>query len=168
MKILHTQDSGIAPYFFTVTLKNRQSSLLIDHIDLLKACIQKVKQEHPYTIKAFVILPDHTHALWELPENDADYSLRWRKIKSYFTVILKAKHNQHSAWQSRFWEHTIRDDYDLETHINYIHYNPVKHGLVNQVSDWCYSSFHYYVRQKIFPINWGSAFSENGKNTYGE
>lgn len=149
-------------FFFTVNLRNRKSTLLVNKIDLLRYSMHKVKKENPYAIKAIVILPDHIHAILVLPEGDDDYSLRWRKIKRYFTIELinagikpsKNRHGEYSVWQRRFWEHTIRDDKDLEAHVNYIHYNPVKHGYVKRVTDWPYSSFHRYVKQGILNIDW--------------
>jgi putative transposase len=162
-------------YFFTVTLKNRSATLLTDYINLLKQAFQRVKKEHPYKIKAIVVLPDHLHTIWEMCGIDQNYSLRWRKIKSYFTrslykigvVTEKNKRGGFNVWQSRFWEHTIRDESDFENHVNYIHYNPVKHELVTSVKDWPYSSFHRYVKQKIFDQNWGDTY-ENSNGSYGE
>lgn len=140
-------------FFFTVTLKNRTSRLLVDKIDLLKEAIQKVKQEHPFQIKAYVILPEHLHMIWELPQGDSNYSLRWKKIKALFAKsvhksgveLSKTKHNEYHLWQRRFWEHTIKELLDFEQHVNYIHYNPIKHGLVDDLHNWPDSSFHYYV-----------------------
>jgi len=140
-------------YFFTVTLRDRRSKLLTDHVNLLGNAMRKARKENPYQTKAIVILPDHLHAIWQLPEEDADYSTRWRKIKSYFTKeIIKADikinknhHGEYDIWQRRFWEHTIRNELDLIRHIDYIHFNPVKHGLVKEVRDWPYSSFHAYM-----------------------
>lgn len=151
-------------YFFTVTLLNRQSTLLVDHIDLLKESIGKTKQTFPFKNLAMVVLPDHLHVIWQMPEGDDDYSKRWQKIKSHFTqgVLkkgLELKRNErgeYPLWQRRFWEHTIRDGIDLSNHINYIHYNPVRRHLVKNVIDWKYSTFHSYVKKKILPPDWGS------------
>src|SRR5688572_24921864 len=103
-------------FFFTLTLQNRKSCLLVDHIHLLKLAIQKVKEIHPFQIKSYVVLPEHLHMMWELPPEDADYSKRWKKIKAYFSKAVyrlgitppKTKHNEIRLWQRRFWEHTIR------------------------------------------------------------
>ncbi len=153
-----------ASYFFTLTLNDRTKTYLTDYINDLKAAMQIVKKTRPYHTQALVILPEHLHAIWKLPENDSDYATRWRLIKRTFTKMLKKhglplKNNDRGAcniWQSRYWEHTIRDERDLENHINYIHFNPVKHHYVTCAKDWPYSTFHEYVRQGILDENWGA------------
>jgi putative transposase len=150
-------------YFFTVTLKDRRSSFLIDYIDHLKSAMHEVKSSWPYKIKALVVLPDHLHTIWELPENDHNYECRWRLIKRFFTKKLikegikldKNLRGEYNLWQSRFWEHLIRNDQDYKAHIDYIHFNPMKHGLVKRVIDWPHSTFHEYVRQGILSSEWG-------------
>jgi putative transposase len=143
-----------ATYAFTVTLTDRKSQLLIDEIDRFRRSYNKVKQRHPFSTIAFCILPDHLHVIWRMPENDANFSLRWNKIKSNFSRGLPAfiersesqyRHREKGIWQRRFWEHQIRDEDDLVNHINYIHQNPVKHGYVKNAKDWQYSSIHYFV-----------------------
>ena len=144
----HRTKGGI--YFLTVVLQDRQSSILIEHINLLREAMKQVKESHPFKINAMVILPDHFHAIWELPEDSDNYSQRLRLFKCNFTRKLikvsnqytKNHHGVYNIWQTRFWEHTIRDDKDFENHVNYVHYNPVKHGLVKNVKDWPYSTFH--------------------------
>jgi putative transposase len=128
-------------YFFTVNLQNRQQSLLTNNIDLLRTAIDKVKIAHPFHIDAMVVLPDHLHAIWTLPQGDNDYSKRWQLIKAgfsrgikndeYISASRKLK-GERGIWQRRYWEHLIRDDADYENHVNYIHFNPVKHGYVNR------------------------------------
>jgi REP-associated tyrosine transposase len=116
----------------------------------------------PFSVDAIVILPDHLHTIMTLPAEDADFSGRWRRIKSLFThdlvrgglAIARNRRGEYSLWQRRFWEHTVRDEGDFAGHVDYIHYNPVKHGLVSRVSDWVYSSFHRYVRQGVLPQDW--------------
>ncbi len=165
-----------ASYFFTVTLKNRQASLLTDHIDILRRCFKHCKTNNPFYIDAVVVLPEHLHTIWTLPVADDAYSKRWRLIKAAFTRELqkegltsqKNKYGGHSIWQRRYWEHTLRNERDFNQHVDYIHYNPVKHGLVNRVSDWPYSSFHRYVNAGTLHNDWGSEpVSENGR-VYGE
>src|SRR5258705_10423718 len=122
-------------YFFTVALRNRRLKLLTDYIDILRNATQSVRDKHPFEIVAAVVLPDHLHAIWKLPEGDADYPMRWRLIKSSFTKTLNSAtaeigKKRETIWQSRYWEHTIRDDLDFERHVDYIHWNPVKHGYV--------------------------------------
>jgi putative transposase len=150
-------------YFFTVNLLDRNKSLLVDYIDCLRESVASVKQKRPFSIDAWVVLPDHMHAVWTLPEGDADYSGRWREIKKEFTKAIPAdeyrsaartKQGERGIWQRRFWEHTITSEVDFRHHIDYVHVNPLKHGLVTQVRDWPYSSFHRYVNSGIYTENW--------------
>ena len=162
-------------YFFTVTLTDRRSTALVDHIDALRAAFRAGRRERPFDIDAIVILPDHLHAIFTLPPDDADFSGRWRRIKGYFSSRLIAtgqdlkRHPNGDLllWQRRFWEHTIRDEGDFARHVDYIHFNPIKHGLVPRVRDWPYSSFHHYVRQGVLPNDWAGDVSAGGGN-YGE
>jgi putative transposase len=155
---------GGATYFFTVNLANRRDRLLVDHIDNLRTVVRKVKHGHPFEIIAWVVLPEHIHAIWALPPNDADYSLRWSQIKGGFSRRIpkgepmsesRSSKGERGIWQRRFWEHLIRDGDDLGDHIDYVHYNPVKHGLVERAADWPYSSFHRFVRRGWLPPDWG-------------
>ena len=150
-------------YFFTVTLADRRSQLLITRIDDLRCAFESVLRAHPARIDAIAILPDHLHAIWTLPPNDSDYSGRWRLIKNHFTRRLRANgghtdsangKGEYAVWQSRFWEHLVRNDEDLARHVDYIHYNPVKHGLVRRPSDWRWSSFHRFVGDGRLPADW--------------
>ncbi len=130
-------------YFFTIVTEHRQP-ILIQHIDNLREAFRKTKKKYPFSIEAIVVLPDHLHTIWKLPVDDSDYSLRWRLIKRSFSNEFKAfdrnaskiKKQEKNIWQRRFWEHLIRDDNDLRIHFDYIHYNPVKHGLVMKPADW--------------------------------
>ena len=152
-----------ATYVFTVNLADRSRSLLIEHIVLLWGAFKYVRAGHPFIVDAIVILPDHLHAIWTLPPDDSDFSLRWRLIKTTFSRALphteprstsrQARHER-GIWQRRYWEHLIRDDADFARHFEYIHMNPVKHGLVNRVADWPHSSFHRYVKAEVLPIDW--------------
>ncbi|HEB92121.1 MAG TPA: transposase [Gammaproteobacteria bacterium] len=163
-------------YFFTVTLLDRSSSLLVDRIDDLREAMRSVRAERPFTLDAVVVLPDHLHCIWTLPPGDADYSLRWREIKSRFSRRIpvgglrtagRIKKAERGIWQRRFWEHTLRDSLDVERHVDYIHYNPVKHGYANRVVDWPYSSFHRYVDQGEYPRDWAAGGQCEGK-AFGE
>jgi len=137
-------------FFFTVTLADRRATLLVDHIHVLRAAFRIARRDRPFAIDAVVVLPDHLHALLTLPVNDADFSGRWRRIKGHFSSALiaagaKLKRSWNgdlALWQRRFWEHTIRDESDFARHVDYIHFNPVKHGHVTRVRDWPHSSFH--------------------------
>ena len=162
--MVHYRRNRIAggSFFFTVTLHDRQSRILTDHIDLLRIAFHETQGCRPFAIDAIVILPEHLHTVWTLPAGDADYSGRWRAIKSRFTRALRKAGKQvprhangeYAVWQRRFWEHTLRDEPDRQQHVDYIHYNPIKHGYVPAVADWPYSSFHRYVKQGLLPENW--------------
>ncbi len=164
-------------YFFTVNILQRHQSLLTDHVEILRKSVSKVKCKRPFEIVAWVVLPDHIHAMWTLPEDDSDYSSRWREIKKAFTKQLpkveslsatRLKNGERGIWQRRFWEHTITSKLDYQNHINYIYLNPLKHGLVNQVKDWPYSSFHRDVARGLYDIDWcGTSDSEDSSN-FGE
>jgi putative transposase len=143
-------------WFFTVNLKDRRSDLLVRQIDLLRRSIAQVKHRKPFDIHAWVVLPEHMHCLWTLPENDSDFSGRWRDIKKRFTRELAAS----GTWQPRFWEHTIRDAQDYRRHIDYIYINPVKHELVKRVQDWPFSTFHRDVRTGVYPRDWAGEVTE--------
>jgi putative transposase len=163
-------------FFFTVTLTDRRSHLLVDHIDLLRDALRFIRRQHPLRIKAMVILPDHLHAIWTLPPDDDDFPHRWQAIKSRFTTAVIQQgvpltHNtkgEYHLWQRRYWEHTIRDENDLQRHVDYIHYNPVKHGLVKRAVDWPFSSFHRYVRLGWLSADWGGAEITNLEGEFGE
>lgn len=137
--------------------------------------MRTTRQAHPFTIDAVVVLPDHLHIVMTLPQDDADFPTRWSLIKRRFTnAVVKAgvsiarhSNGEYALWQRRFWEHTIRDERDFERHVDYIHFNPVKHGLVARVRDWPYSSFHHYVRRGVLPEDWGGDFAQ-GQASFGE
>lgn len=162
-------------YFFTVTLSDRRSTALVDHVGELRDAFHIARRERPFTIDAIEILPDHLHAIFALPPDDADFSGRWRRIKGHFSAALidagtRLKRNANGGlalWQRRFWEHTIRDENDFARHVDYIHFNPVKHGLVSRVCDWPHSSFHRYVRKGILPEDWAGDVREGGAD-FGE
>ena len=150
-------------FFFTVALLERRRRLLTEHIGALRSVFTEVRQSRPFNIEAIVVLPDHLHCLWRLPEGDGDFSSRWQAIKARFARSIPAgerlserriEKGERGIWQRRFWEHFIRDEQDFERHLDYIHYNPVKHGHVRTVGEWPYSSFHHYVRQGIYPSDW--------------
>jgi putative transposase len=156
-------------FFFTVAIANRSGDLLIRAVDRLRGVYRSVQERQPFETVAICILPDHLHAIWALPDNDTDFSQRWSLIKSGFsrglnvTAARSARHivkREKGIWQRRFWEHAIRDDADLARHIDYIHFNPVKHGLVARVRDWPHSSFHRYVSRGELPEDWGGDMRE--------
>jgi putative transposase len=156
-------------YFFTVVIADRQLDLLVRHIEHFRAVWREEQQRAPFVTLALVVLPDHLHAVWQLPEGDTDYSNRWRRIKGRFSQALppgeqisasRAARGERGIWQRRFWEHTIQDEDDLRHHLDYVHWNPAKHGLVARVADWPHSTFHAYVQKGIYPLAWGGVNSE--------
>ncbi len=159
-----------ATYFFTVNLLQRKNNdLLIRHINTLRQSVVYVKRKYPFEILGFVVLPEHLHAIWQMPLDDSDFSLRWRLIKSHFSKSLpknellttsRRKRHERGIWQRRFWEHTILDNNDFANHMDYLHYNPVKHGYVTSVADWEFSTFHHCVKLGIYPADWGSDYIE--------
>ncbi|HYH18018.1 MAG TPA: transposase [Azospirillum sp.] len=156
-------------YFFTVVTEGR-APLFSDAglVDLLRDSFRTVRNRHPFAIDAIVVLPDHLHTIWTLPPHDDDYVTRWGLIKAEFSrrcpAALKrvtrpdrARRREVAIWQRRYWEHRIRDEGDLAAHIEYIHWNPVKHGHAAAVAEWPYSSFHSFVRRGIYPADWDTA-----------
>jgi len=149
-------------YFFTVVTEHRRP-LLVENMGRLRQAFRAVREKYPFSIDAIVVLPDHLHTVWRLPEGDSDYSLRWMQIKRRFSSGFQAapsnqsqqKKREKGVWQRRFWEHAIRDECDWKNHLDYIHYNPVKHGHVERVRDWPFSSFHRAVKRGLYPLNWG-------------
>ncbi|TWI05957.1 putative transposase [Luteimonas cucumeris] len=153
-----------ATYFFTVNLANRDTTLLTDRIDDLRNAMRCVRVRHPFAIDAMVVLPEHIHALWTLPDDDFDYALRWRLIKTWFARhapqgerrrASRIAKGERGIWQRRYWEHLVRHDDDLRRHVDYIPHNPVKHGHVVLAVDWPYSTFHRYVAEGRLPLDWG-------------
>jgi putative transposase len=162
-------------FFFTVTLVDRSSNVLVAHIAALRDAFRTACRQRPFAVEAIVVLPDHLHAVLTLPPGDADFSGRWRRIKGHFSSALidaevplaRARNGDLALWQRRFWEHTIRDEDDLQRHVDYIHFNPVKHGLVQRVRDWPHSSFHRYVQQGLLSEDWAGDVGD-AMGDYGE
>ena len=151
--------------------------MLVDHADILQAVIHEVQSRHPFHIDASVVLPDHLHAIWTLPDNDKDFSTRWMLIKSGFSRRLpvgerrnrsRVSKGERDIWQRRFWEHLIRDENDYEKHVNYIHYNPVKHGYVAKPADWPHSSIDRFVARGVVNSDWAVGNQDEASNEYGE
>jgi putative transposase len=152
-------------YFFTVNLNDRTSRLLVEQIDALRASVRTVRARWPFEIVAWVVLPDHLHAIWTLPVGDADFSTRWMLIKSGFSRRIargesisssRAEKGERGIWQRRYWEHQIRDEDDLQRHADYVHINPVKHGYVGRAADWPWSSIHREIRAGILRPDWAA------------
>lgn len=165
-------------YFFTVITYRRRKILCYEEVRIaLREGIRQTRETHPFTIDAWVLLPDHLHCIWTLPEGDANFGIRWAMIKRFVTkqcrslhrddwmTASKRKRKESTLWQRRFWEHQIRDEQDYERHIDYIHFNPVNHGLVDKVVDWPHSTFHRYVKSEVYQENWagdGVVFVDGG------
>jgi len=162
-------DTPGATYFFTVVSYRRRPILCDDPVRAaLRDAIKTVQSRHPFTIDAWVLLPDHLHTVWTLPPGDANYSLRWGLIKRMVSLACgqhyhrtdwmsasKTNHREATFWQRRYWEHQIRDETDFMRHVDYLHYNPVKHQHCTRVAEWRYSTFHRYVAQGAYPKDWG-------------
>lgn len=152
-------------YFFTVNLAERSSTLLVDRVNDLRRAVRTVKQRHPFDIVAWVVLPDHPHAIWTLPDGDGDCATRWMLIKAGFSRSIprgerirasRRRKGERGIWQRRFWERVMTDESDLRNHMDYVHINPVKHGHVVRASDWPYSSIHRYIGLGLMPLDWAA------------
>src|SRR3989337_1380530 len=156
-------------FFFTVVSYKRYPIFREEAaIDLLWQCFQTTMTIYPFRVESTVILPDHLHTIWTLPDSDHDFSTRWKRIKATFSRHYRGciiedvsesmrRKKEKGIWQRRFWEHAIRDQTDFNRHCDYIHYNPVKHGLVNSPSEWKHSSFGKFVERGLYSQDWGQA-----------
>jgi putative transposase len=157
-------------YFFTVNTLQRLPVLTeVPVREALREAIRLTRLHNPFHIDAWVLLPDHLHCVWTLPEGDANYSVRWAKIKRHVSQqcgdafgmkdvsASRTRRHESGLWQRRFWEHQIRDDADYARHVDYVHWNPVKHGLVDRACDWPHSTFHRFVRDGVYSEDWGLA-----------
>ena len=159
-------------YFFTLALSDRRSDLLVREVAALRSSVSHARALYPYKIDAWVVLPQHLHAVWTLPEGDADFSTRWTLIKRGFSARI-AKGESRSAsriakgergiWQRRFWEYTIRNEADFTRHVNYVHFNPVQHGLVGNACDWPLSSFRRALAAGNYPADWQGGDEARGE-----
>lgn len=151
-------------FFFTVNLYERHhNSLLIDKIHLLRRAFKTVHESHPFSMDAVVVLPEHLHCIWRLPKGDDRFDQRWQLIKIAFSRSLTTDENvsasrtrrrERGIWQRRYWEHAIRDEDDWRRHVDYIHYNPVKHGYVSRAIDWPHSSLNRYLKKGMYSDDW--------------
>jgi len=152
-----------ATYFLTANLRDQRSRLLVTEIETLREAVRAVRRQAPFHIDAWVVLPDHMHCLWTLPEGDSDFPGRWRRIKTAFSKSLPGnaegtgaglRKGERGIWQRGYWEHTIRDDRDYAAHMDYIHFNPVRHGFTEALTDWPFSSFRRCVAAGLYPNDW--------------
>jgi REP-associated tyrosine transposase len=154
-------------FFFTLVMEGRRPVFAsAETVDVLREAFRSVRSTRPFELDAMVVLPDHLHCIWTLPPGDADFATRWRLVKTWFTKHCdpalrlvpdraRAARNEQALWQHRYWEHMLRDEIDFARHVEYIHFNPVKHGLVASAMDWPYSSFRQYVEAGVYPPDWG-------------
>jgi len=154
--------------FFTVVTNDRRPLFEVERArQCLREAILAVQEDRPFEILAIVLLPQHLHCVWRLPDDDLDFSSRWGRIKSRFTKLWlsgrsigeavcasRERRYERSVWQRRFWEHRIRDEVDMYRHVNYVHYNPVKHGLVRCPHAWPYSSFLRWAEEGYYRRDW--------------
>ena len=169
-------------FFFTVVTCRRRN--VFDQPEsrrILHDVVQVVRQRHPFSIDAWVLLPEHLHCIWTLPDKSCDFSVRWNLIKSGFSKRARSlfhmpewmndsriRHRESTIWQRRYWEHLVRSEEEYRVYMDYIHYNPVKHGLVAKVCDWPHSTFHRYVKSGIYPEHWGGGLDTTSEYGFGE
>jgi putative transposase len=178
---LRSKTPGGTFFFTLVTFQRRRLFASPKNLEMLNNIIAEVRNEYPFTLDAWVLLPDHLHCLWTLPPKEADYSKRWGLIKARFTKAIaseagrsalltgsRIRHAESTIWQRRFWEHQIRDERDLRMHLDYIHYNPVRHGMVTSPWKWPHSSFREFVRRNLYQVNWGENIDLKFDSNFGE
>ncbi|MEO8102667.1 MAG: transposase [Betaproteobacteria bacterium] len=168
MKYRHAFIPGGSFFFTVVTEKRRPVLASAESVDVLRAAFRAVRLARPFNLDAMVVLPDHLHCIWTLPPGDADFAIRWRLVKTWFTKhrdpALRVEPNrartaksEQGIWQHRYGEHALRDDADFARHVEYIHFNPVKHGLASSAMEWPYSSFRRYMEAGDYPADWGGS-----------
>ena len=169
-----------ATWFFTVVTHERRRILCDANArTALREAVKSVRDKLPFRIDAWVLLPDHLHCIWTLPEGDRDIGKRWGLIKAQVTGALsdarelgratpaRLRRHEGTFWQRRFWEHMIRDEIDFRTHLDYVHFNPVKHGYVAKAGDWPWSTLRRYMRLGTYPPGWAGVTADSG-NRFGE
>jgi putative transposase len=169
-------------FFFTLVSYRRQPILCdVAMRDALRRAIVSTREKHPFTVDAWVLMPDHLHCIWTLPEGDADYAKRWGQIKRRVSrecgngykrhewlSMSKQRHRESTLWQRRYWEHRIRDEKDFAGHMDYIHYNPVKHGLCARPDLWPWTTLHRYIREGVYPQDWAGRATDFNECDFGE
>jgi putative transposase len=143
-------------FFFTVVTASRRPHFRdAARVAMLRRAIREVRATHPFDIDAMVVLPDHLHCIWTLPDGDTDFAVRWRLIKAKTSRLVRMRFGDGKLWQRRYWEHRIRDEGDFRYHVDYIHYNPVHHGWARQPVDWPWSSIHTFLHHGRLEPDWG-------------
>lgn len=165
-------------WFFTLNLQQRRGNdLLVREVDLLRRCVALERSRRPFSVVAWVVLPDHMHWLWRLPSGDTDFATRWRRIRTDFSLAIerhelrsptRVRRGERGIWQRRYWEHLVRDEEDLRRHVDYIHFNPLKHGHAGRAADWPHSSFHAWVERGICPPDWAAEVSSSRRAMVGQ
>jgi putative transposase len=167
-------------YFFTVVTERRAPILCREPASqILRSCLRRCRDRWLFSIEAIVLLPDHLHTIWVLPPGDDRFSLRWGWIKKEFTKAWlgsggeeqpatngRIRDGRRGVLQPKFWEHTLRDERDFERHFDYIHFNPVRHGIVQSPGDWEFSSFHRWVRLGVYPEDWASPTDRSDERSW--
>jgi putative transposase len=153
-------------WFFTVNLLQRRGNdLLVREIELLRRCMAMERARRPFSVLAWVVMPEHMHWLWRLPPGDGDFATRWRRIRTDFSLgiarhetrtAVRLRRGERGIWQRRYWEHLVRDEDDLRRHVEYIHFNPVKHGHAVRAADWPHSSFRAWVERGAYSLDWAA------------
>ena len=165
-------------YFFTAVTFNRRPILCGEMArKCLHDAVETIRKNRPIELVAIVLLPDHIHTVWTLPQGDAGYPMRWKRIKEEFTLtylarggnelppsLSRQRQGERGVWQRRYWEHAVRDEEDLKRCVDYVHWNPKKHGLVANVRDWPWSSFHRYIELGEYTRDWGAEDPSPGYN----
>ncbi len=150
-------------YFFTVVLADRRSTLLVDRVDALREAVRATREARPFRVDAWVVLPEHLHCIWTLPPGDSDFPGRLQAIKRRFSGAIpamearsavRARRGERGIWQRGYWEHTIRDEADYAAHMDYVHFNPVRHGHVAAPGDWPFSTFRRCLAVGMYPADW--------------
>ena len=165
-RYIRAKQAGGTFFFTVVTYRRRPIFQAAENRRRLSKTIMEVQSVLPFNIDGWVLLPVHLHCIWTLPEGDADFSKRWGLIKVKFSSQINQPWRP--VWQNRFWEHLIRNEQDFQKHLDYIHYNQVKHGLVTNPGDWPATTFHRYVKAGLYPANWGEGVSFNPDDKFGE
>ncbi len=176
MRYRRDRTAGTSFFFTLVTFDRRPLFASHENVNRLRFAFAQVMRHHPFRIDALVLLPDHIHCIWTLPERDADFSQRWNLIKGGFTRALPddekrpraGERRERQVWQRRYWEHRLRDESDLARHCDYIHWNPVKHGLAASPADWPHSTFRRFVARGIYPADWGTQVLDDRELATGE
>jgi putative transposase len=154
--------------YFITNVTHERKPVLVDNVDLFRAALNAVNVRTPFEIMAWVVLHDHFHFIVDPKQQDISDLLQ--KIKMSFGALWRKRMNVNSGrvWQNRFWDHIIRDQTDLNRHIDYVHFNPVKHGYVTSPFEWQQSSIHKYEEEGFYSQDWGKMDEVSIQGEFGE